>query len=375
MSVLQVDKDKATSDGRRWYFCTRIKDKNGKSKQYHSKKYATKYEAQKAEREMLLKIDNQEYNPTDMTFKDLYDEFYEYKKDKVKFSTMKTYRVNSRPLEMLWNVKVRDFNVSHYLKWRSSIANQDIALRTKNGYYKFFKLLLNYGTKWHDFNFSSIYSKMEKFVDPNAVPKEMEFYTWEEFQKYISYEDDIKFRCVFETLYYCGLRRGELRGLSWDNIDFEEKTLSVKKNVVNVSGDGGYWHLTSPKTRTSTRTIPMPDVLVNDLLKLKEQAKKYYGFSKTWFVFGDITPLHPDVLRRRKNDLAAKAGLKQIRIHDFRHSCASLLINNGASIMIVAKYLGHAKIDETLNTYSHLFKTKMDEIVSLMNDLNNKNNT
>ena len=70
---------------------------------------------------------------------------------------------------------------------------------------------------------------MEKFVDPNAVPKEMEFYTWEEFQKYISYEDDIKFRCVFETLYYCGLRRGELRGLSWDNIDFEEKTLSVKK--------------------------------------------------------------------------------------------------------------------------------------------------
>ena len=119
----------------------------------------------------------------------------------------------------------------------------------------------------------------------------------------------------------------------------------------------------------------MPDVLVNDLLKLKEQAKKYYGFSKTWFVFGAITPLHPDVLRRRKNDLAAKAGLKQIRIHDFRHSCASLLINNGASIMIVAKYLGHAKIDETLNTYSHLFKTKMDEIVSLMNDLNNKNNT
>lgn len=189
---------------------------------------------------MLLKIDNQEYKPTDMTFKDLYDEFYEYKKDKVKFSTMKTYRVNSRPLEMLWNVKVRDFNVSHYLKWRSSIANQNIALRTKNGYYKFFKLLLNYGTKWHDFNFSSIYSKMEKFVDPNAVPKEMKFYTWEEFQKYISYKDDIKFRCVFETLYYCGLRRGELRGLSWDNIDFEEKTLSVKKNVVNISGDGGY---------------------------------------------------------------------------------------------------------------------------------------
>ena len=64
-----------------------------------------------------------------------------------------------------------------------------------------------------------------------------------------------------------------------------------------------------------------------------------------------------------------KDEVKQIRIHDFRHSCASLLINNGANIMIVAKYLGHAKIDETLNTYSHLFKNKMDDIVNLMNKL------
>ena len=56
----------------------------------------------------------------------------------------------------------------------------------------------------------------------------------------------------------------------------------------------------------------MPDVLVNDLLKLKEQAKKYYGFSKTWFVFGDITPLHPDVLRRRKNNLPTSMGRRYL---------------------------------------------------------------
>ena len=67
--------------------------------------------------------------------------------------------------------------------------------------------------------------------------------------------------------------------------------------------------------------------------------------------------------------MAKEAGLKQIRLHDFRHSCASLLINNGANIMIVAKYLGHTKIDETLNTYSHLFKSKMEDIVELMNQL------
>lgn len=69
--------------------------------------------------------------------------------------------------------------------------------------------------------------------------------------------------------------------------------------------------------------------------------------------------IHPDVLRRKKNEFAKKTGVKQIRIHDFRHSCASLLINNGANVTIVAKYLGHSKIDETLNTYSYVFKINL----------------
>ena len=138
---------------------------------------------------------------------------------------------------------------------------------------------------------------------------------------------------------------------------------------MNENGDAGYWRITTPKTRTSTRTIPMPDILVNHLKEYKKKVSKYYNFNQKWFVVGDISPLYPDILRKRKNSNAMNAGLKQIRIHDFKHSCASLLINNGANIMIVAKYLGHAKIDETLNTYAHLFKNKMDDIVEMMNKL------
>lgn len=138
-----------------------------------------------------------------------------------------------------------------------------------------------------------------------------------------------------------------------------------------MNGDHGFWQLTTPKTRTSARTLPMPDILVEDLRQLKEENKKHqHLFTNKFFVLGDNNPLHPHNLRITKNKFAADAGIKQIRIHDFRHSCASLLINNGANIMIVAKYLGHAKIDETLNTYSHLFKNKMDDIVNLMNKLN-----
>lgn len=141
------------------------------------------------------------------------------------------------------------------------------------------------------------------------------------------------------------------------------------KNVVNVKGDSGYWHITTPKTKSSIRQIPIPNTLFKDLKSLKEESKKYYAFNDDWFVFGDVSPIHPDVLRKRKKDNAEKSGLKEIRIHDFRHSCASLLINNGANIVMVAKYLGHTKIDETLNTYSHMFRNKLDDIVNTIDKL------
>lgn len=72
------------------------------------------------------------------------------------------------------------------------------------------------------------------------------------------------------------------------------------------------------------------------------------------------------------SDLMKLAGVQQIRIHDFRHSCASLLINNGANVTVVAKYLGHTKIEETLNTYTHLFNSALNEVVALIDKLDEK---
>lgn len=97
----------------------------------------------------------------------------------------------------------------------------------------------------------------------------------------------------------------------------------------------------------------------------------YNNFKEEWFVFGNDFLLGDDVIRRRKNNNCVLAKVKQIRIHDFRHSCASLLINNGADITLVIKYLGHTKIDETLNTYSHnMFKNKLNNIIGLIDNLN-----
>ena len=90
------------------------------------------------------------------------------------------------------------------------------------------------------------------------------------------------------------------------------------------------------------------------------------AFNDDFFVVSDIKPLADSNIYLR---LATLAGLKVIRIHDFRHSCASLLINTGANVTLVAKYLGHTKIEKTLNTYSHMFSTALDSVVSVIDSL------
>ena len=127
-----------------------------------------------------------------------------------------------------------------------------------------------------------------------------------------------------------------------------------------------------PKTRDSYRTIPMCDVLVDDLKAYHEEIMKYKNYSDDFFVFGfdgGVSPFTPTSVRMRKREISARAGLKEIRLHDFRHSCASLLINNGANVTTVAKYLGHTKIDETLNTYSHMFQSALDGVINIINKL------
>ena len=71
----------------------------------------------------------------------------------------------------------------------------------------------------------------------------------------------------------------------------------------------------------------------------------------------------------RKNNNCKLAGLKQIRLHDFRHSCASLLINKNSNVAVVAKYLGHSKIEETLNTYTHFFQSDLDKVVEILDKI------
>ena len=197
----------------------------------------------------------------------------------------------------------------------------------------------------------------------------MLYFTYDEFKKFISVEEDLQHKTMFEILYYCGLRKGELRGLQWKDIDLNKKTISIKRQITDRGGTVKSFQFSSPKTKSSIRTLPLNKVLLNDLKTLKNEMSQIHGFNNDWFVISDAFPISGSSIADIKNRNCELAGVKQIRIHDFRHSCASLLINNGANVTVVAKYLGHTKIEETLNTYTHLFNSALNEVVDLIDKL------
>ena len=363
MSVRQIkDKEEWTRDGRSWIYEGRYK-----GVRYKSKKYKTKNEARVAERDFLNEVDKKHPSSDDMTLEDLCLDHYKNHKAEVKKTTVYNYENKMKHLECIKNIKISNLSLKDIQYWKDEMNKTDRATNTKNDSLKYLKSVLNYGRRMYNFNYP-FYDSIENFKNLNEIKREMEFYTYEEFTKFISVEKDIKFIAAYETLYYCGLRLGELRALTWKNVDFKKKILHIIQNVTNQKGESGKWEIVTPKTKSSYRTIPIPDILINHLLTYKEQFKGYYGFTEDWFVFGNVNPLHPDVLRNRRKKNAELAGVKIIRIHDFRHSCASFLISRGANVMVVAKYLGHSKIDETLNTYTHLFNKDLEKVVNIFNE-------
>ena len=367
MAVFKAPENKWTKDGRKYFFMTSYINAKGERKRFHSRKYHTKLDAYEAERTFVLSR-KRELVDTTITFRELYLLFYDFQSDKVKASTIRNYKNKVAYLEPFMNKKIYELDIDLYMKWHKEMNMTKLATRTKIDILKFLKSILNFGTKWYNYDFREMYNKMIGFRKPDEVPKEMEYYTFNEFMKYIEVEDDLKYRCLFMCLYFCGLRMGELRGLTWDAIDFENKTLRVNKNIVDVKNKNKSYIVTSPKTIKSRRTIPLCDCVVEGLLKYRHECRKYYHFGKTWFVFGDIDPISSSTVRGRNERNAELAKIKQIRIHDFRHSCVSFLIDQGANITLVASYMGHTKVDETLNTYAHFYRNTLEGIINMMDN-------
>ena len=270
----------------------------------------------------------------------------------------------------LENVKLKDMDGNLYHKFQQELWDKPIKCSSRNDIQKFLKIILNWGMKMYDINLMRFYKKIEFFKDPNEMKEEKYVYTFEEFQKYIKGATNLNDKTMFEMLYYCGLRRGECRGLQWSDIDWNNKLVSITKQANSVKDSQKYYELTPPKTSKSIRTLPLTEVLYNDLVNLYNEKKKYYGFNDKWFIFGEHEPLTFGMMSRINGRIAESADIRRIPLHSFRHSCASLLINTGQPVTTVSKYLGHASTKETLDTYAHMFPNNLTNVKNTIDNLN-----
>jgi integrase len=166
----------------------------------------------------------------------------------------------------------------------------------------------------------------------------------------------------FEALWVCaltlGLRKGELLGLRWSDIDFGDATLTVRQALQRV---GGHLVLVEPKTARSRRVVPVPPPTLAALCGHRRRQKADQlaagpAWRDTDLVFATHLggPLEPRNVNRSWYAIRSRAGLTGFRLHDLRHSCASFMLAAGASPRTVMKTLGHSQIGLTMNTYTHV---------------------
>ena len=329
----------------------------GIKKQKWKRGFATKKEALGFERDFLEK---QSANP-DMTFQNLYEIYMEDMAARLKQSTLLTKKavLKTRILPFFGSKPINEIKASDVRRWQAKLMS------SPNNYSQTYLKKINT-------ELNSIINYAKRFYDLNTNPcgkagtigkakaEEMDYWTYDE---YIAFREGVKDKSLsyicFEVLYWTGMREGELLALSPADIDLDNKTISINRTYQRIEGKDVF---TSPKTRKSKRKIPIPDFLCQELSDyiqsryMLDADERLFPVTKSY--------LSHEMIRGCKN-----TGVKKIRIHDIRHSHASLLINQGCDALMLADRLGHEKVSTTLNTYSHLFPHKQQELVHSLESL------
>lgn len=364
---MPVYRDTPTKDGREWCFRIKYKDIFGVTKFYKSKRYKLRKEAEHEEMLFKLNIEKQKTTGISLTFQNIFDEYMLKHSKEIKPQSIIKINNLFKHIKFIHKTKINDFDLAKYNLTRKEIEKLNFSTDYSNKILYLIKRLIIYSNKYHNTN-DRIAKFFEPFVSVNDFKEEMKFFTYEEYQKFTSIIDDPEYKVFFDVLYYMGLRKGEAQAITWNDINFTRNELSIKKTLTTKI-KGELYTISTPKTKSSIRTLPMPEIVLNGLKRLYNEYKKYTDFSKNWFVFGGVLPFKESNIFVRKNKYCELANVPKIRIHDFRHSTASLLISNGASITLVSKYLGHSKVSTTLDIYAHFYESELLNITQKINKL------
>lgn len=290
-------------------------------------------------------------NP-DITFESLYQKYKDYITPRIRESTASTrfLMLDKHVLPFFKNRIVSDIEPADVAAWQTDMLNKGLSDTYVHNVNVYMKAVFNYAVEYVGLSQNPC-----KRLIGSLKTKKLNFWTPDEYKRFSeACKDNVEYFALFELLYYTGMRVGEALALTLNDIDFKNNTISVNKTYYRISGKD---LINPPKTEGSEREIVIPDFLVDEL---REYVSHLYKPDPEERIFNK----RPQYVRSILKDRAERAGVKQIRVHDLRHSHASMLINLGANPLLVAERLGHESPTITLKTYSHLFPSTQVEIVS-----------
>lgn len=204
--------------------------------------------------------------------------------------------------------------------------------------------------------FKSCSLELDRITDKDDTKKEKAFWTLEEFEKFIdTFDDDDKYKYLFEVLGHLGCRIGEIRGLQVKHYNPIKKEIFICQQVTSKL-DSGKWEITTTKTKKSIRHVTVSDRIAS----LLDELIKDMGYNNESFLFFGSSPIGESSIRRVMDKHIEMAGITKITVHGIRHSNATWLLNNPKLTMMeigkISERLGHESKKVTLDIYYHLVK-------------------
>jgi len=246
-----------------------------------------------------------------------------------------------------------DFEILFTSTSEKKLVTNDTVLH----YHRLLNNIMNTAVRWGVIPFNVIEKRVEL---PKLERKEAPYLDDQEAIELLELleEEPIKYRAAITLLIFSGLRRGEIGGLKWDDVDFDNEIITIKRSLKKIPGQKAFEGDT--KTYKSLRSIKLP-LIVFDLLKeyrvwqLEERIKVGDQWTNTGYVFTrwNGEPMNLDTISCYLKKVCIKNNLKAVHLHSLRHTNASILIASGVDLKTVSTRLGHSNVSTTGNIYAH----------------------
>lgn len=366
--------------GKRWYYYFEDINDDGSRKKVEKVGGDTRPEAEAALRKVLSDIDEtgQYFLGTDTRVKQYLDFWMEeYVKLNLKYNTYENYRftIKNHINGYLGKKKLTDLSPALLQNFINAEFKKGYSKKTMTITHSVLKNALNMAVyPWGLIKQNPmLYVKIPKYEARPTTKKDLKIISLEDFDHMLEITPEgHPFYIPLNIGFYTGMRVGEVCGLTWDDVDFSNGTITVEKQMVK---NDGAWVYGTPKTSSSNRTIFIGQTLLAILKKHKKQQLenrmkygKLYIDSNAVCTKEDGELVTPSVVKWNTRRISNALSLS-FNFHSLRHTHATLLLENGAKMKEISERLGHSRISITMDTYSHVTDKMRNETVDIMENL------